>query len=388
MEDSIAPDKSKLEVGVSADRFKMAPSTPKPKKSLLMKIRAEASMGLKSPAVHIPATPYLKKLGYGTGVSVYLYERSPKAGAVMSPWAVKRVNKRHENTQFATRLEEEAKILRTLSHPHIIGYRGFQKTDSGPKNLVMEDGHKALLGLIEARKEEEYDIPFPAEAIEKVIKWGAEALDYLHTEKQIMHGDLKSANILVVGDFENIKLCDFGVTLPVNSEGRVSDPDRMYIGTDAWSPMEAVQDLPITTKADIFAFGLVVFEMLALHPPHIDKLGGESFDNTFSGFDDSLDSEASFDDSAYKDALGTRPALPDHLDLDESYKKVLEAFFAMTMEDPLKRPSAKELCEMMAAEDTDDSVLCVNIVEGSTAAKDNKDDSVICVDIVEAPSAL
>ena len=38
----------------------------------------------------------------------------------------------------------------------------------GPKNLVMEDGHKALLGLIEARKEEEYDIPFPAEAIEKV----------------------------------------------------------------------------------------------------------------------------------------------------------------------------------------------------------------------------
>ena len=36
----------------------------------------------------------------------------------------------------------------------------------------MEDGHKALLGLIEARKEEEYDIPFPAEAIEKVVVFG------------------------------------------------------------------------------------------------------------------------------------------------------------------------------------------------------------------------
>ena len=34
--------------------------------------------GLKSPAVQIPATPYLKKLGFGTGVSVYLYQRSPK----------------------------------------------------------------------------------------------------------------------------------------------------------------------------------------------------------------------------------------------------------------------------------------------------------------------
>lgn len=70
------------------------------------------------------------------------------------------------------------------------------------------------------------------------MRWGAEALDYLHSEKNIMHGDLKSANILVIGDFENIKVCDFGVTLPVNSEGKVSDPTKQYIGTDAWSPKE------------------------------------------------------------------------------------------------------------------------------------------------------
>ena len=73
-----------------------------------------------------------------------------------------------------------------------------------------------------------------------MIRWTAEALDYLHNEKQLMHGDLKSANILVVGDFENIKLCDFGVTLPVNAEGKVSEPNKCYIGTDAWSPMEVV----------------------------------------------------------------------------------------------------------------------------------------------------
>ena len=49
----------------------------------------------------------------------------------MSPWAVKRVNLRHENTEYSARLEAEAKVLRTLSHPHIIGYRGFEKTDAG-----------------------------------------------------------------------------------------------------------------------------------------------------------------------------------------------------------------------------------------------------------------
>ena len=47
------------------------------------------------------------------------------------------------------------------------------------------------------------------------------ALDYLHSEKQLLHGDLKSGNVLILGDFESVKLCDFGVTLPVNSEGRV-----------------------------------------------------------------------------------------------------------------------------------------------------------------------
>jgi PDZ-binding kinase len=53
-----------------------------------------------------------------------------------------------------------------------------------------------------------------------------------------MHGDLKSGNVLITGDFSGVKLCDFGVTLPVNSEGKVSDPNSHYIGTEAWSPLE------------------------------------------------------------------------------------------------------------------------------------------------------
>ena len=185
-----------------------------------------------------------------------------------------------------------------------------------------------------------------------------------------MHGDLKSGNVLIVGDFENVKLCDFGVTLPLNSEGKVSDPNKKYVGTEAWSPMEVIKDGVVTNKADIFAFGLVIYEMLALHSPHIDKLWTEEEDDD--------DDDASIDEEAFREALGTRPPLPDKFNFDSSYRTVLEIFFAATNEDPGQRPSAKDILEMLenkSSDTNDDSILCVNMVKGA------EDDSVIESDI-------
>ena len=67
----------------------------------------------------------------------------------------------------------------------------------------MEDGHKSLFDIIEDRNEADQG-PFTASTIESVIMWGARSLHYLHTEKHIMHGDIKSGNILVVGKCENM----------------------------------------------------------------------------------------------------------------------------------------------------------------------------------------
>merc|ERR1719348_1217571 len=92
-----------------------------------------------SPAVHLPPTPALTKLGYGTGVSVFLYPRSPGQGvSLRSPWAVKKVNRRHARSEFGARLEEEAKVLKQLSHPNIIGYRAFKPSGDGVHALMME----------------------------------------------------------------------------------------------------------------------------------------------------------------------------------------------------------------------------------------------------------
>jgi len=317
-----------------------------------------------SPAVKLPTTPFLKKMGFGRGVNVYLYERSPKAGAVRSPWAMKKIMKRHTSSALGKKMEDEAKVLKSLTHPNIIGYRHFKKGPDGAHTLVMEDGQKALFDIMEERNDAELG-PFPAEAIQKVIRCIAGALDYIHTEKNLMHGDIKSTNILIVGDFESAKLSDFGVTLPVDSDGKVSDPSADYMGTEAWSAIEVIKEETITTKADIFSFGLVIYEMMALHGPHMDKLGSEDSEEEK---DESME-----DDEEFREALGTRPPLPEDVDLDDTYRSVLEIFFACTNQDPLRRPSAKEVLKLLDEESEDE---------------DMEDESELAVNIAEAPSAV
>lgn len=88
---------------------------------------------------------------------------------------------------------------------------------------------------------------------------------------------MKSFNILIKGDFNLCKLCDFGVSLPLNEKGYVDVakyPKISYAGTDIWSAPEvfATSAANINSKADMFSFGLVIYECIALHPPHTDHI--------------------------------------------------------------------------------------------------------------------
>ena len=86
----------------------------------------------------------------------------------------------------------------------------------------------------------------------------ASALHYLHTEQHLLHGDLKSGNVLVFGPFRRAKLCDFGVSLPL--DGRLAlVGSESYVGTEPWSAPEVVFDGDITHKTDIYSYALTLW---------------------------------------------------------------------------------------------------------------------------------
>lgn len=86
---------------------------------------------------NIPGSPLMKKLGYGTGVAVYLMKKevdktnSARKAKISSPWAIKKCLKGKTDKRFSERLVAEAEILRTLSHPNIVGFRAFTKSEDG-----------------------------------------------------------------------------------------------------------------------------------------------------------------------------------------------------------------------------------------------------------------
>lgn len=166
---------------------------------------------------------------------MYRLERSPRAdGAYRSPWAVKQLCKRTTNDEqlYKARLFDEATVLRKLDHPNIVGYRGYKKSDDGKDALVMEDCHISLGNILEMR-DEELQAPLPAKNCKTFCRDIAKALEYLHTTALLLHGDMKSFNILVKGDFEICKLCDFGVSQPINDEGYLdlaTKPNASYVG--------------------------------------------------------------------------------------------------------------------------------------------------------------
>ena len=174
------------------------------------------------------------------------------------------------------RFEREARVLAALNHPNIATIYGVERAE-GVQALVLEVVEGETL---EQRLRRSSGLAF-RESLD-LARQIAEALEAAH-EHNVVHRDLKPANIKIRPDGV-VKVLDFGLALaiaPPPGDGRSvrwneTTADRtqegMLLGTPAYMSPEQVQGQRADRRSDIWAFGAIVYEMLAGRP----AVGGRS----------------------------------------------------------------------------------------------------------------
>jgi len=168
------------------------------------------------------------------------------------------------------RFQREAEVLAALNHPNIAHIHGLERAD-GVTALVMELVEGPTLADRIAQG------PIPLDEALPIAKQIAEALEAAH-EQGIIHRDLKPANVKVRED-GTVKVLDFGLAKaldPAAASGSspatlsmsptITTPAMtemgMILGTAAYMSPEQAKGRPVDKRADIWAFGVVLYEMV------------------------------------------------------------------------------------------------------------------------------
>jgi eukaryotic-like serine/threonine-protein kinase len=171
-----------------------------------------------------------------------------------------------DDAERLARFTREAQTLASLNHPNIAHIHGLEESD-GIRALIMELVEGDDLSTVIERG------PMPVAEALPIARQLAEALEAAH-ELGIVHRDLKPANIKIRGD-GTVKVLDFGLakaidptaTSGVNSAKSPTLTARatqlgMIIGTAAYMAPEQARGKPVDRRADVWAFGVVLYEML------------------------------------------------------------------------------------------------------------------------------
>ncbi len=167
-------------------------------------------------------------------------------------------------TQFTARFDREARVIAAMNHPHICTLY-----DVGPNYLVMELVAGATLAEVLKRG------PLP---LDQALRYGAQIAGALATAhaRGIVHRDLKPGNVMISP--AGVKVLDFGLAKHTINAGEdtetITDANLdertragQVVGTVAYMSPEQAEAGHIDARSDVFAFGVVLYEMLAGRQP-------------------------------------------------------------------------------------------------------------------------
>jgi serine/threonine protein kinase len=206
----------------------------------------------------------LRSLGQGTSGTVFL-AHDPKMGRDV---AVKVLREDFaQNPRHRARFEREARAIATLTHPNIVDLYDFGGSPDHYLYLVMEFVPGQNLGQL-ARD----NSPVPESALVAIGLELSAALEHAH-ETGIIHRDLKPENVFL--NRGRLVLVDFGIAraitedspLKAHSGSRITE----VIGTPGFMAPEQLQEQPLDAKADIFAFGALLYFLTVQQLPYHAK---------------------------------------------------------------------------------------------------------------------
>jgi len=243
----------------------------------------------------------------GTGSYGIVYRGSWKGVEV----AVKRFIKQKLSEKLLLEFRSEMALLSDLHHPNIVVFVGACLTKP---NLCIVTEFMQLGSLKELLADRTMKMPWNQRVI--MLRSAATGLHFLHSlATPIIHRDIKSSNLLVDENM-NVKLADFGF-----ARLKEENATMTRCGTPCWTAPEVIRGQQYDEKADIYSFGVVMWEMLTRKQPFAGR--------NFMGV--SLDI-----------LEGKRPEVPS--DCPEPYHKMMTHCWHAK---PERRPSISDVLELL-----------------------------------------
>lgn len=215
-----------------------------------------------SPGQRVGNYTIVRPIGRGGMGAVYLAERP--FGQFNKPVALKVVKRGMDTDDIVNRFRFERQILARLEHANIARLLDGGVTDDGLPYFVME----YVSGEPIDRYCDERSLSIKERL--KLFKTVCEAVQYAH-RNLVVHRDLKPGNVLVTSEGE-VKLLDFGIAKVLDPTARgdtmpLTDARSRHM-TPQYAAPEQVRGEPVTTATDVYALGVILYELISGRRPY------------------------------------------------------------------------------------------------------------------------